>query len=194
MNGKRQNTASGARTMLLHYRTRAAAAWRRTHAALPMDSDVEVSRTIAGVPVPIRIRPQYLALVAVGGAAGTLARFGLTLIAPSWNSLSLGTVAVNLLGPFLLGALLQSLAVGAETGARRTMRLMVGTGFLGALTSYAQLALDTVEVFERGQILLAVAYALATVVTGVCAVWLGIFITSRRQVRRALAAPVGGAS
>jgi CrcB protein len=172
--------------MLLQYRTRAAALWRRTHDALPMDSDVEVSRTVAGVPVPIRLRPHYLALVALGGAAGTLARFGLTTVAPSWDTLSLGTVAVNLLGPFLLGALLQSLAVGPETSMRRTLRLMVGTGFLGAFTSYAQLAVDTVNVFDNGQPLLAGAYALATVVTGVCAVWLGIFITSRRQLRRAM--------
>jgi hypothetical protein len=53
--------------------------------ALPINSDLEVSRTVAGVPVPIRLRPGDFVLAAVGGVLGTLARFGLTEIAPSWQ-------------------------------------------------------------------------------------------------------------
>lgn len=150
--------------------------------ALPINSDLEVSRTVAGVPVPIRLRPSYVLLAALGGALGTLARFGLTEIAPSWQELSAGTLIVNLLGPFLLGVLLQSLAHGTETSARRTLRLLVGTGFLGAFTSYAQLAVDVVTVAEHGNPLLAGGYGLATIIAGALATWLGVAAASHRHV------------
>lgn len=153
--------------------------WRRSRAALPINSDIEVARTVAGVSVMVRIRPSYLALAALGGATGTAARFALTAVAPSWRTLSAGTVAVNLLGPFLLGLLLQWLAAGVETRQRRGVRLLVGVGFLGALTSYAQLALDTIVVSVNGQVLLAVMYAVTTIAAGAAAVWLGIFTASR---------------
>lgn len=148
---------------------------------LPINSDLEVSRTIAGVPVPIRLRPRDLALAAIGGVAGTVARFGLVEISPSWQTVSAGTVIVNLLGPFALGLLLQSLAHGTETSRRRTVRLLVGTGFLGAFTSYAQLAVDIVTVARHGHPLLAVGYGLATIAAGAAATWLGIVVATHRH-------------
>lgn len=157
--------------------------WRRSRALLPMHSDVEVTRTVVGVPVAVRIRPSYLALAAAGGALGALARFGVTLIAPMWQSLSVGTAAVNILGPFFLGMLLQSLSEGTETARRRSLRLMVGVGFLGALTSYAELALDIVSVAEHGNPVLAVSYGLVTIILGALATWLGIFAAARWRRR-----------
>jgi fluoride exporter len=155
---------------------------------LPINSDIEVTRTVVGVPVAVRIRPSYLGLAAVGGGLGALTRFGLTEIAPTWQSLSVGIVAVNLAGPFLLGVLLQTLSVGTETSFRRSMRLLVGVGFLGALTSYAELALDVVSVFEHGNPVLAVTYGLASIAFGAVATWVGIFVAAqwhRRSMRRA---------
>ena len=165
--------------------------WRRSRALLPLNSDIEVTRTVVGVPVAVRIQPSFLGLAALGGALGALTRFGLTLISPTWQSLSAGTVAVNLLGPFFLGVLLQTLSVGNETSRRRSLRLVVGVGFLGALTSYAELALDVVIVAERGNVPLATVYGLATIILGAAATWVGIFAAawwgrraSRREVLR----------
>ncbi len=148
-----------------------------------MNSDLEVARTVVGVPVAVRIRPGLLGMALLGGAIGTLARYGLTLIAPSLAHLNTGTMIVNLLGPFLLGVLLQTLSEGTETSRRRSLRIVVGVGFLGALTSYAELALDIVIVAERGDLLLAVTYGLATIVLGALATWLGIFAAARRRRR-----------
>ena len=146
---------------------------------LPINSDIEVTRTVVGVPVAVRIRPSFLGLAALGGALGALARFGLTLVSPTWQHLSAGTVAVNLLGPFFLGVLLQTLSEGTETGRRRSLRLVVGVGLLGALTSYAELALDVVVVWERGNPALAIVYGLATIAFGAFATWVGIFAAAR---------------
>jgi fluoride exporter len=151
----------------------------RPRPALPTNSDIEVARNVAGVPVMIRIRPGYLGLAAVGGALGTAARYGVTTVAPTWKTLSVGTVVVNLLGPFFLGVLLQLLAEGAESKRRRAMRLLVGVGFLGAFTSYAELAVDAVTVSEHGHALLALAYVVATIAVGAVVAWLGIMTATR---------------
>lgn len=158
---------------------RVARLWRRSRALLPMNSDVEVTRTVVGVPVALRIQPQFLALAALGGAAGSGARFILTLVAPTWETLSAGTVAVNLLGPYFLGVLLQSLSEGTETARRRTLRLLIGVGFLGAFTSYAELALDVVTVSENGHLFVAISYAVLTIIGGAAATWFGIFSAHR---------------
>lgn len=169
--------------------------WRRSRALLPLNSDIEVTRTVVGVPVAVRLRPSFLGLAALGGGLGALTRFIVTEFAPVWQALSFGTIAVNLLGPFLLGALLQTLSVGTETSLRRSLRLMVGVGFLGALTSYAELALDVVTVAERGNPLLAISYGLLSIALGAFATWVGIFaaarwhrLVTRRAERRELAA------
>lgn len=158
--------------------------WRRSRVLLPMNSDIEVSRTVVGVPVVIRLRPSDLGFAALGGALGSLTRFSLVQISPGWDGLSAGTTIVNIVGPFFLGVLLQSLSTGQETPQRRTMRLLIGVGFLGALTSYAELALDIIQLGETGQWLLAVSYGAGTLVMGVAATWFGIFLAGRSLFRR----------
>ena len=159
---------------------------RRNRARLPMNSDIEVARNIVGVPVIVRIRPRYLAVAALGGALGAGARFALAQTTPVWQTVSAGTVLVNLLGPFLLGVFLQALADRPETRNTRFLRLLVAVGFLGALTSYAQLAVDVVVLAENHHVSVAAAYALATLIAGAGAVWLGIMTAklSHRIVQR----------
>lgn len=157
--------------------------WRRTRMRLPVNSDIELARSVAGVSVMIRIRPSYLVLAALGGALGTAVRFGIISITPVWETLSAGTVIVNILGPFMLGMLLQFLSKTRESRRRRAVQLMFAVGFLGAFTSYAQLAVDTVTVAEHGHILLGVAYAAATIAAGALAAYAGIFVASRRYRR-----------
>ncbi len=95
---------------------------------LPVNSDIEVARSVAGVSVMIRIRPSYLALAALGGVAGTAARFGIVSITPSWQALSAGTVIVNILGPLMLGMLLQFLSEGTASKRCRAVKLVAGLG------------------------------------------------------------------
>lgn len=155
---------------------------RRPRARLPMNSDIEVARTVVGMPVMIRIRTRHLALAALGGALGAAVRFIIAQSTPIWETLSLGTVIVNIVGPFFLGLLLQTLAERTESRRMRVVRLLTAVGFLGALTSYAQLAVDIVIVAEHHHILLAASYAAATIAAGAGAVWLGI-LTSKNWYR-----------
>ncbi|GAB3032961.1 hypothetical protein GCM10027052_07550 [Parafrigoribacterium mesophilum] len=128
---------------------------------------------------------RYIGLVALGGTFGTAARIGLTEALPSWQSVPVTTVGVNILGAFLLGVLLASLTRrGGDEGTRRAARLLLGTGFLGGFTTYSALAVDTDTLVRSGQAGLAVAYALTTVVLGALAAAAGIRVATRRGGRR----------
>lgn len=84
-------------------------------------------------------RVEPAALVAVGGFAGAAARHAVSVAAPvgfPW-----GTLAVNVLGSFLLGVLVyESVFAGQLTPETR---LVVGTGFLSSFTTYSTFALET---------------------------------------------------
>lgn len=135
---------------------------------------------------PHHTDPLLVAGVAAGGSLGSLARYGLTLALPSHGGWPVATLAGNLLGAFLLGLLLQLLALaGRETVRRRWLRLTLGTGVLGGFTTYSALALEARDLLADGRTGLAVAYALVTVVGGTSASLLGSLLVGRlRPARR----------
>ncbi|MFD6856432.1 fluoride efflux transporter FluC [Rhodococcus sp. NPDC060090] len=126
-------------------------------------------------------RPSALAAVAVGGAIGTLGRYGVGLWCPaSPDSWPVGTFAVNIAGAFVLGLLLEALLrTGADTGRRYLLRLAAGTGMLGAFTTYSTFAVDVVSLVRDGSPVLAASYAAASVLLGLCAAGLGIAVGAR---------------
>ncbi len=150
---------------------------------LPRDPDLEVDEGPLGRPVPVHLRPAFIGLVALGGALGTLARFGVERLLGTSDGLPVGTLTVNLVGAFVLGALIEGLALrGSDAGRRRAARLLAGTGFLGGFTTYSALAVETDSLLRDGRVGLAVAYALTTVVAGLLLTLAGIL--SARAVTR----------
>ena len=92
---------------------------------------------------------QQLALVCLGGAIGSGARYLVAMGAVRWIGVDFpwGTLAVNLAGAFLIG-LVQELA-----GARmlsESSRLLLSTGLLGGLTTYSAFSFETVRLVEAG--------------------------------------------
>ncbi len=142
--------------------------------SLPIDSDVEVGDTQSGRPRPLHLRGRYLLLVGAGGTLGTAAREALTLAFPPRGGVPVTTVAINLVGALLLGLLMEVLARrGDDTGRRRTIRLLVGTGMLGGFTTYSALATDTVLMLRHSAVA-GLAYAGTTVIVGAGATLLGV--------------------
>ena len=128
-----------------------------------------------------------LVLVFLGGALGTASRQGLALLFPPVESVPYTILAINVLGAFLLGLLLESLAQrGTEQRRHRVWRLLVGTGFMGGFTTYSALAVDTALLLGGNRPLAALAYALGTVVLGFLAAAAGIILaaTIRRSNTR----------
>ncbi|WP_084727191.1 fluoride efflux transporter CrcB [Rhodococcoides yunnanense] len=152
-----------------------------SHAELPLDPDTDDPDTddaasVGSVARPLHLQPVPLLTVFVGGVLGTLARYGIeTAIphrSPQWP---IATFAINLSGAFVLGLLLANLARrGADVGARRRIRLLAGTGFCGAFTTYSTFALETVVLAHDGHLSIAAVYAVATVILGALAAWAGI--------------------
>ena len=109
-------------------------------------------------------------LVCLGGALGTGARYlvsGWTLKAFG-PAFPFGTLAVNVVGSFLLAALMY---VGTETTAMQaTTRVVLTTGVLGGFTTYSTFSFETMRYLESGSIGLAALYVGATVVVclGAC--------------------------
>lgn len=135
---------------------------------------------------PLHLRPRSLALVFAGGALGTAVRYLLTLSVPPVAGVPLITLLINVTGAFVLGWLLQALALrGPDEGGRRDARLFAGTGILGGYTTYSSLAVDTDGLIAAQSVGLSILYAVATIVLGAAASVAGIAVASAIERRRA---------
>lgn len=147
------------------------------------------------LPAPARLAhpfsPGVLALVFGGGVLGALSRWALGAAIPAPGGWPLGTLAINLAGALALGALLESLARrGPDMGARRLVRLTVGTGFLGAFTTYSTLAVDASRLVVAGRPSDGAWYLALSLLGGAAATLLGVAGAAwlHREDRRGLAA------
>ena len=107
-------------------------------------------------------------LVAIGGAAGSVLRYWMSVWVvartggPIW-----GTLVVNLSGSFFMGLL----AVALREHAAGRQLVMVGV--LGGYTTFSAFSLQTLELFQKGQPGLALANVALSVVLCLFGVWLG---------------------
>ena len=101
--------------------------------------------------------------ICLGGAAGTGARYLLSgwLLRLAGPIFPWGTLAVNLLGSFLLGFLMQTAA--ATEILRPTLRLALTTGVMGGFTTYSTFNYETLRLVQEGAWMLAAANLAATV-------------------------------
>lgn len=127
------------------------------------------------------LSPSLLLLVAAGAVVGTLARYGLSRAVPtSAGHFPVSTFTVNVLGAFVLGALLEALTrPGPETVGRRRLRLLGGTGFCSALTTYSTLAVEADQLVRHHDAALAAGYAAASVLAGLVACGAGVVAAAR---------------
>jgi CrcB protein len=105
--------------------------------------------------------------VAVGGTLGVLARYGIGRATLHHESLLWSTVAINVVGSFLLGLLV------AEHWFDRDLREGLGVGFLGGFTTFSTFSVQAVLEVEGGEPTRAVAYVLASVLGGLAAATAG---------------------
>lgn len=123
---------------------------------------------------------KLLLAVALGGAVGAVGRFLVMSGVGSWlgHGFPWGTFAVNLVGSFILGAVLE---IGAlHWSMPPEVRAFVVVGLLGAFTTFSTFSMDTYYLIDRGQIVSAVAYVAGSVVLCVIGFWAGIALL--RQV------------
>ena len=108
-------------------------------------------------------------LVAAGGFLGAICRFGLNnfIQAKHQQPFPVGTLTVNVTGSFLLGMLFGYNQLPQE------VFFLLGSGFLGAYTTFSTFELEAVELLQRKQALLALLYLTVSVVLGLMLAYLG---------------------
>ena len=119
---------------------------------------------------------QVVLAVAAGGAAGSVLRFLTSAwVVAHWpRRYYLATLAVNLVGCFLIG-LLSALFL-ARTDLPLALRTGLITGVLGGLTTFSSFSLEVLRLFENGQPGVAIAYLLSSLLGGLLAAWLGMLL------------------
>lgn len=99
-----------------------------------------------------------LLVIAVGAVLGAWARWGLGLLLnPTFPTVPLGTLAANLIGAFIIGMMM---ALTGPLNISPAARLLITTGFLGALTTFSTFSAETTTLLLRAQ------YAWAFVAAG----------------------------
>lgn len=124
-----------------------------------------------------------VAAVAVGGAAGaSLRAAGLAAFPTAAGGFPWATLVENVTGAFLLGALLSVLR--HRRPASRYMHPLLGTGLLGAYTTFSSFAVELSLLLAARSWAVAGLYATATVVVGLAAALLGGSAGRRRPLAR----------
>lgn len=141
---------------------------------------------------PLHRTPIAMALVLSGGFLGAAAREAIEQALPAANGrFPLATFLINLAGAFALGLLLEALVrAGDDVGTRRRARLIGGTGFCGAFTTYSTFAVETVQLGRAGHPATAALYAIATVIGGLITATAGIAVAAARHRRSVARLPV----
>ncbi|WP_232379829.1 fluoride efflux transporter CrcB [Polyangium fumosum] len=117
-----------------------------------------------------------LVWVCVGGAIGSGARFLVTTwsLTRYGSAFPYGTLAVNVLGSFLLALLFQLSRSATWLGP--TLQVALGAGFLGGFTTYSTFNLEVVQYVQNEQPRLAALYGTATLVGCLCAGFVGMHL------------------
>jgi CrcB protein len=112
-----------------------------------------------------------LFLVGLGSFFGAISRY----IVVKWTKnnvdtvFPIGTLIVNLVGSFILGYL-------AGISINTYSYLMLGTGFLGAFTTFSTLKMEELLLLEKGEFAVLITYFLITYIGGISFAYLGYFL------------------
>ena len=118
----------------------------------------------------------HFALVVLGGGIGAGSRHLVNLAALRLfgSGFPLGTLAVNVVGGFLMGVLAGYFALRYSGESGQGVRLFLATGILGGFTTFSAFSLDALLLWERGVFGLAALYVVGSVVLSIGALVAGL--------------------
>lgn len=118
-------------------------------------------------------------LIAVGGALGAVMRYlsQVTVYELVGRSFPYGTLFVNVTGSFLMGLLSIFLVEKFNLGAEWHMAILIGV--LGSFTTFSTFSLETLVLFEQGDMFKALANIMLSVVLCIGSVWTGAYFAKQ---------------
>lgn len=116
-----------------------------------------------------------IVLVFLGGGLGSALRYGLSSWLNQYYPWAAGTFSANILGSLLIGLLMGWFIKWPHFEA--DLRLLLAIGFCGGFTTFSALALEQANMIKNGASLHALVYMTSTVVLGVAAVFIGLWLS-----------------
>ena len=118
-------------------------------------------------------------MVALGGAVGAVARYGISGWVHSATGMTfpVGTLAVNVAGSFVIGLIFQ--LAGDRFIFSLEARLLLTTGFCGSLTTFSTFSYETLALLQDEQWLAAAGNTLLNVLLCLAATWVGLMAARR---------------
>ena len=114
--------------------------------------------------------------VAAGGAVGAVARYLVVTQVGLWfgTGFPLGTIVVNVVGSFVMGVLIETMALVWSTS--QELRAFLAVGILGAFTTFSTFSMDVALLYERGALGQTAVYIAASVIFSILGLFAGLHV------------------
>ena len=114
-------------------------------------------------------------LVGIGGALGSIARYGSgVVVGKVWaSSFPLATLLINIAGSLAMGLFIGYLA-RTTPAWQADARLFVAVGIFGGFTTFSSFSLDAIALIERGEMVQSAIYIVGSVIIAILALYIGM--------------------
>jgi fluoride exporter len=112
--------------------------------------------------------------ISLGASLGAILRWVLGLVLDSMSvAITMGTLAANLIGGFLIGVAMAFFSAHTELSPQ--WRLLIITGFLGGLTTFSSFSSELTSMIQEGRLSIALITVMLHVVGSILMTFLGIY-------------------
>ena len=113
--------------------------------------------------------------VAMGGAIGSVARYFVAqVLSPTWTGFPYGIFLVNVSGGFIMGVLVELMALRFSVSPE--VRAFLTTGVLGGYTTFSTFSLESALLIQKGAMVNATAYVVGSAILSIVALFCGLWV------------------